>query len=132
MSRDLWRIGAEISAQTREVLLRQFPPAHPLVFCDSITWAFKVTKEYEFATAPQQAMVYGLYRTDDFDAILFTLDGLRFRPDGKRLHITTSTRPGFPRGNVSFPSRVAFDQSDLRFWLSFKRLPLRVLQPQAA
>ncbi len=88
------RIAAQVSSKTRELLLRHVPPNLAQVFCQNITYAYDVTSDAQYPQSPVTATITGVHRTAQHEALICTVNGQAFRPDGKRFHITLSTSPG--------------------------------------
>jgi hypothetical protein len=133
MSNRFWRIGAKVPASVRARLLEAWPARFPLVYCDSITWAYKVDDAFEFPQGPLTCVVTGRHEGVDGEAFVVTLAGQDTRPDGKRLHITLSTAEGVQRataGNIQdrFIERIPLGE-EVVFMTRLERFPLWKSKP---
>ena len=128
MSTRFWRIGAKVPADVRARLIEAYPPRFPDVFCDSITWAYRVEEDYSFSTEVQECIVIGHHRAETHDALQLLLSNRPYRPDGKLLHITMSTAPGVQRAQTGDfrPEEVILIPQDQRiaFPVRLERFPL--------
>lgn len=137
MSKHLWRIAATVPASTRSLLLRLFPPFYEAVYCDTITWAYKVPEEYPFNPDHQTCLVVGLARTEATEALVCLLGGAARRPDGKPVHITLSTRLGVERAQAGLIHPDLVRPCDpVSFKIRLQRFPLwklpaRQIRPSA-
>jgi hypothetical protein len=91
MAKNRWRIGGAIKGSKRDLLLRMFKPRLARVYCQSLTWAYGVQGDFLFPDGVRDVRIVGIHRTDTTEALICTVDGEAFRPDGKRFHITLST-----------------------------------------
>ena len=126
------RICADVSSSTRAQLLRMFPPRFSQVFCKSVTWAYRVTDEFEFSPLAADIKVYGHHQTDEHEALLVDLGGHRLRPDGKRLFLTLSTAHGVEPAKAGEIVERNIRKLDYKviFTTQLRRVPLWVQAPE--
>lgn len=134
MTQKHWRVSADVPQATRAQLLRMFTPKFGQVFCKSMTWAYRVTDEFEFPTQVVDAKVYGIHQADRHEALLVGLGGDLLRPDGKRLFLTLSTDQGVEpveAGNILDRNIRRFDEKVV-FSTQLRRQPLWVMASEPA
>jgi hypothetical protein len=133
MSKNLFRIAADIPQDIRRVLLQEFTPAFQHVCCDTLTYAFRVTDEFEFPEGELACTVYGHVRTDDAQMLLVNVAGRDIRPDGQRFCLVHSlANPQWRSAALASPQLraiVPHIARPLTFLAHFQRKPLRVLGP---
>ena len=66
------------------------------VWIRSLTWRYNPPEDFTFPTGDLELVLDGHHLGDGHEALTGSLDGVRFRPDGKMIHIALSTRPGVP------------------------------------
>lgn len=81
-----------LSEETRQHLLREFPPKYPDVVCHHITHRFGVGRDpkAEYGKQAPAIRVVGYSCGDGIEALVVTVGGSEKRPDGKKYHITHS------------------------------------------
>lgn len=84
--------GFELSDESREKLLKLFPPKFSDVLGHHITLKFGVKKEEPLPKQPKEVNVVGVIEDDNdsIQGLLVEVDGNIERPDGKMFHITWS------------------------------------------
>lgn len=88
-------IGYLITQQSREELLKVFPPIYPKVVCHHITREFGTSKDTPPPEMPNNAQVIGYVDSGDgVEALVVSINGETTRPDGKLYHITHSLADG--------------------------------------
>jgi hypothetical protein len=82
--------GYLISDESRNRLLKLYPPKYSRVLCHHITRDYPVKKE-TIPEVPTYVMVVGYIDSGDgVEGFLVEIDGSTQRPDGKQFHITHS------------------------------------------
>ncbi len=133
MSQQHFRIGAPIAGVVRNALLALAQPGFANVHADTLTFAYRVTRDFGFHTSQLECLVHPRVTGRGFDAYPVTLGVVRHRAEGQLLSITLSTADGVKRSDAIL-ERSAFkpDYSRVlyRFPLQLRRLPLHVLSPE--
>jgi hypothetical protein len=94
-NKNLWRIGADVPRSSRDFLLRRFPPTFDNVHCTALTYAYRVSEDFQYPRKSLDVAIYGYHRFEnDHEALLVRVNGQMFRPDGKRFFIALSVAPG--------------------------------------
>jgi hypothetical protein len=78
-----------LSKAARKIVLEKFPPKFPDVFAHHATIKFGVA-DTEKIPAQAKVVVIGYICDASLEALIVTVNGKKFRPDGKRYHITLS------------------------------------------
>jgi len=88
-------IGYAITPESREELLKVFPPIYPTVVCHHITEEFGTSKDVPAPEMANRVEVIGYVDSGDgVETLLVAVDGKNERPDGKLYHITHSLAEG--------------------------------------
>lgn len=83
----------KLPQETREALLRQFPPAYPEVKADHITHRVNVS-DHDDLFVPGEILVTGVVDDDNgMQVLVVSVDGETHKPDGRPYHITWSFDP---------------------------------------
>lgn len=78
-----------LSKDARKTVLDKFPPKFPDVFAHHATIKFGVPND-EKIPAQAKVKVIGYICDNSLEALIVTVNGKKFRPDGKRYHVTLS------------------------------------------
>lgn len=121
-----FRLAADVSATMRAELLRMFPPRLSRVYCSSITMGYRVPGNVDFPAEMTDAVVYGVHRSPDHEALLVRIGGETLRPDGTPFFLTLSTGPGVApvRAGEVDHSVVEYLENGVVFGVQFKLFPL--------
>ena len=94
-----------ISPKSRKLILAKYPPKFPDIFAHHVTVKFGVTAAEKI---PSQAKieVIGYICDDSLEALVVTVNGKKFRADGKRYHITLSLDKAKGRSPVQSNSLI--------------------------
>jgi hypothetical protein len=126
------RVYAQVPGKTRDLLLRMVKPTLAQVFCQGLTYAYGVTSETSYPTAPVKVLIVGIHRTKRHEALVCSLHGDTQRPDGKLFHITLATAPGVPPAEAGDINMADVEPiSPITLDLQFKIEHARVTRPQA-
>lgn len=88
---NLCRVIALVPTMVREALIYRYEPAHPLIYCQEITLAYRVQRgEATFPKGEVPVRVIGLHRDDACDVLFLSVNGYHHRPDGRRWALTLS------------------------------------------
>ena len=82
-----------INDQTKEAILKRFPPQYPRISADHITYEYDVS---DFGTLHHPHSVEITAIADDgngIQALIVSVDGKQYKPDGNPYHITISYDP---------------------------------------
>lgn len=79
-----------LTEQSRNELLRIFPPSFPDVICHHITHKFNSSDVHDLPPAPSSVQVVGYAISDNVECLVVSINGKNKRPDGKLYHITHS------------------------------------------
>lgn len=83
--------GFLLTKESREKLLKLFPPLYKTVLGHHITHQFGVSKDTNAPDMPKSVKVIGHISNDySIQGLLVEIDGSVKRPDGKKYHITWS------------------------------------------
>ena len=83
-------IAYQISDSERSKIWSKFPPKYKNKKTDHITYQFGPKKGTELPDQPKVVIAYGYAHEEGIEALVCSVDGKLFRPDGKRFHITLS------------------------------------------
>lgn len=96
-------VGVFLTPESREQLLKDFPPRHDDVQADHVTLAFRPTEEQMEALTADASLgehmtlkVVGLAEDDKGQVLEVELPGGVERPDGRTPHVTVSVTSGTP------------------------------------
>ncbi len=87
--------GYQITEESRELILKIFPPIYERVICHHITEIFGVLKETPVPLPPNNVKVIGhIDSGDGVEGLVVMVNNKLHRPDGKIYHLTLSLSPG--------------------------------------
>ena len=78
-----------LSKDARKTILDKFPPKFPDVIAHHVTIKIGVSTS-EKIPSPAKVTVIGYIKDESLEALVVTVNDKKFRPDGKRYHITLS------------------------------------------
>jgi hypothetical protein len=134
MSKDRWRVSADVPHDTRGRLLRMFPPKFRKVYALSVTWAYGVAGDFAFNGAMQDCTLYGYHEDEVSQALLASIAGQRTRPlgNGQLLFLTLSVAdPMEPaRAGAIELDRVTYLDHPVTFGTRLVRHPLWQHKPK--
>lgn len=136
--RPKFRVIGALSARDREILIRRFEPAHPLVYAHHVTLAYRPGPEQmprigAILRRPLRTVtVTGLHRETETDLLLLAVDGETHRPDGVPYHLTLSverTREAADAIRRLDASNITWLPNGPSFNVRFDRVGLKVDVP---
>lgn len=87
--------GYELSDESKNELLKIFPPKYKRVVAHHITYEFGVPRDSDPPKAPKDVNVIGYVDSGEgVEGLVVEVDEEERRPDGKRYHITWSLDEG--------------------------------------
>lgn len=105
--------GLRAAGGTREFLLETFRPIYPSVYCNQITLAYGVGRNYRLPPGPQSVTIVGQVLKAGTQALVAMVGDKLRREDGKLFSITMSTAPGVPPAEAG---NFAFDDPSVRWF----------------
>lgn len=96
-----------LNDKTRAQLLKAFPPKYKDVICHHITEKFGVSQDFKFEKKDAQIDVVGYVDDGSLEALVVTVDGVLYRKDGNRYHITLSLDKSLGRKPVESNGVIA-------------------------
>lgn len=138
MSNKVNVVSAVISPKQRLLVLEKFTPRYTNVYAFHLTWAYRVTPEFEFPRGEIALVLDGYHCGDGADAATGylhdgnTLFTERVRPDGGLVHVTLSASDGTePRaaGNIRLKDIVRLGDP-LRLQVALVRRHATKLTPE--
>lgn len=131
MKQRKWRIAADVPPAVREGLLRLWPAMFTEVHLRTITWAYGVGEDFSFDSAPTDCIVRLRHTGADAQLHLVELGGNALRPDGRRLSLLHSVRPGVSpdaADRAAVPDEAAPSPCYI-FGVQLRRFPMWRLKP---
>jgi hypothetical protein len=80
----------ELTEESRNRLLKAYPPKFTDVVAEHITYRFGVARSVQLPALPNRIEVIGYICDDSLECVVVAVDGSYERPDGRVFHITLS------------------------------------------